>query len=100
MKMIPRLVLLGQLRRVIRVTGDGVEIDDRVVRLAGSNPRVQRLTLSFRVGRVGGNRSTSFERRGCGADHFQAASMRTVEELLMRRDELVRRQREIVPDVV
>ena len=45
-------IVLGEcLRRVIRVTDRRVEIEDRVVGLAGSNPLVERLALCFSLGR-------------------------------------------------
>ena len=70
-----------------RITGRGVEVEERVVRVAGPDPVVQRLTLGFALRREVVRAVEGRERR---AEDLQATRMGAIDDLLVRRDQIVR----------
>lgn len=65
-----------------------LEVDDAVVRLARSDPRVQRDAFGFAFGTIAAKSADGRERR---AEDDDASLVRAIDELSMAGDELVDR---------
>src|SRR5687768_879031 len=85
MQVVARIVRGQKFRRLTGIPRGGVEIDDAVVLLAGTNPFVHRgaLGLAFR-GPVAG----AFKWRQRRTVDLEAARVRSPDELPVRRDEI------------